>query len=256
MKYKRLYKVVSGNMKKEMFEVENEVLSYVESLKGINDELYRKILIGPTQEDNVKKAVEVLAWGGIVIFYSSATYGLAANAWDKGAIDKIYRIKKRDKNKPLSILTNKNKYKNITNLETDEQKVVEALIDKFCPGYVGIICNKKKDMIPNYVNAGFETINIVCMDMASAMLAEKADFPIAVTSANHSGETPITNALQALECFKEEELIDLFLLGPKSQMGVNTTLVKVTDIKNLEIIRPGPVAGEEIIRVAKKALTS
>ena len=195
---------------------------------------------------NIQRAVTCLKKGGIVLFFSSATYGIAANAWDENAVDKIYKIKKRDQKNPLSIMTNKIKYKNIAYPGNDEQLIVDRLIETFWPGYLGIVCNKNKEAIPDDVNAGFDTINMICMDISSEMLTNAADFPIAITSANYSGFEPVRDAYEAIEQFQNEKLIDLFLLGPNSSVGINTTIVKTTDLHNIEILRQGPVDEAEI----------
>ena len=54
--------------------------------------------------ESVSKAVAVLKKGGVVIFPTDTVYGFLADASDKKAVEKIFKIKKRPKSKALSLL--------------------------------------------------------------------------------------------------------------------------------------------------------
>jgi len=231
----------------DLYKINDDLLDFINSISQNSPELYKKILLGPTEINNINKAVECMRAGGIVIFFSFATYGIAANAWLEESVKKVYEIKYREKNKPLTIMTNKDKYQSIVDLTDDVKSLVSKLTQQFWPGNIGIVCNKNKEQIPDYVNSAFETINMTCMDLSSEMLAQAADFPIAITSANYSGFEPAKDSYMAIDYFKDEEKIDLFLLGPPSPIGMNTTMVKITHPDNLEILREGPLTKEEIL---------
>ena len=51
----------------------------------------------------IKKAALVLKKGGLVAFPTETVYGLGANLLDKKAVGKVYEIKKRPRNKPLTV---------------------------------------------------------------------------------------------------------------------------------------------------------
>jgi tRNA threonylcarbamoyl adenosine modification protein (Sua5/YciO/YrdC/YwlC family) len=52
----------------------------------------------------IKKAVDVLRDGGVIIYPTDTVYGLGCGLSNKKGIEKIYEIKKRDKKKPLSFI--------------------------------------------------------------------------------------------------------------------------------------------------------
>ena len=54
-------------------------------------------------KDDTKLKEDILQ-GKIVVYPTDTIYGLGCNAEDKKAVEKIKQIKKRDKNKPLSII--------------------------------------------------------------------------------------------------------------------------------------------------------
>lgn len=52
----------------------------------------------------IKKAVDVLRGGGVIIYPTDTVYGLGCSLSNKKGIEKIYEIKRRDKKKPLSFI--------------------------------------------------------------------------------------------------------------------------------------------------------
>ena len=52
----------------------------------------------------IKKAVDVLRDGGVIIYPTDTVYGLGCSLSNKKGIEKIYEIKRRDKKKPLSFI--------------------------------------------------------------------------------------------------------------------------------------------------------
>ncbi len=52
----------------------------------------------------IRKAVDILRNGGIVIYPTDTVYGLGCDLFNKSGIEKIYAIKKRNKKQPLSFV--------------------------------------------------------------------------------------------------------------------------------------------------------
>ncbi len=52
----------------------------------------------------IRKAVDVLRGGGIIIYPTDTVYGLGCDLFNKRGIEKIYEIKKRSKKEPLSFV--------------------------------------------------------------------------------------------------------------------------------------------------------
>jgi L-threonylcarbamoyladenylate synthase len=55
------------------------------------------------QQKSINKIVEFLNGGGVVVFPTDTVYGFLADAQNKKAVEKIYKIKKRPKLKPLAV---------------------------------------------------------------------------------------------------------------------------------------------------------
>ncbi|MCM8789511.1 MAG: L-threonylcarbamoyladenylate synthase, partial [Candidatus Omnitrophica bacterium] len=91
---------------------------------------------------HITQAAGVIRNGGLVIIPTDTVYGIAANLFDKKALDKLYKIKQRPKDKPFSILID-NKEK-IGELAFDIPSSAYKLIDKFWPGALTIILRAKQ----------------------------------------------------------------------------------------------------------------
>ena len=134
---------------------------------------------------------QIIKNGGLVIFPTETVYGIGANGLDKNAIKKIYEAKQRPLNKPISLLVS-----NIDMIESVAKDITDieyAIIKKFFPGPLTIIL-KKKEIIPDILTAGSDTIGIRMPANDIALnLINYAGVPIATPSANISGKPSGTN---------------------------------------------------------------
>lgn len=149
----------------------------------------------------------MLAEGKVIIYPTDTLYGLGANAFDEDAIKKVYSIKKRSFDKPISICVPNMRWIRKVAYLNDKQK---EKISKLLPGPYTIIL-EKKDIIPDVLTAGKKKVGIrIPKSKISIELAK--EFPITATSANISGrETPPT----VKEIIKQLKNVDLAIdVGP------------------------------------------
>ena len=194
----------------------------------------------------LKQPAEIIKQGGIVVFPTETVYGIGTNALDEKAVEKLYNIKKRPANKPISLLVAN--IDMINEIAKDITDLEYKLIEKFFPGPFTIIL-KKKDNVPNIVTASQNTVGI---RMPSAEIARKlieyANVPIATPSANISGKPSGTNLTSIIKDF--EGKVDYFIDGGESKLGISSTIVKVVD-GIAYILRQGTITKEQIEEVAK-----
>ena len=55
-------------------------------------------------DNGIKKSVEIIENGGIIVFPTDTVYGIGCNPHDANAVKKIYEIKSRRKTKSLPVL--------------------------------------------------------------------------------------------------------------------------------------------------------
>ena len=91
---------------------------------------------------NYKKISNILKKDGVVVFPTETVYGIGANALSKKAIDKIYKIKKRPREKAINIMVGKKE--DIEKYAYIKSDIERKIIDKLMPGPLTIILNKKE----------------------------------------------------------------------------------------------------------------
>lgn len=200
-----------------------------------------KININNIDKEELKKQAKLLNEGKIVIFPTETVYGLGANALDEDAVGKIFKAKGRPSDNPLIVHIYEKK--EIYKLAKDISEKAEVVMDKFWPGPITIILNKK-EVIPYKTSAGLETVAI---RMPSHPIARKiikyAGVPIAAPSANISGRPSPTKAEHVYE--EMDGRVDGIVLGGDSNFGLESTVLDMTGETPM-ILRPGSITKEAL----------
>ena len=186
----------------------------------------------------IEEAGKVIRNGGTVAFPTETVYGLGANALDDEAVKKIFIAKGRPQDNPLIIHVST---KEISGLVKDVPEVAQKIIDKFWPGPLTVIL-EKKDIIPNVTSANLKTIGIRMPNSEIALkLIELAERPIAAPSANISGRPSPTEVERCVEDLNGR--VDYIIGGESSDIGVESTIVDCTVNPPL-VLRPGGITLE------------
>lgn len=194
--------------------------------------------------DKLKEPAQIIKKGGIVVFPTETVYGIGTNGLDKNAIKKLYEVKQRPLNKPISLLVN-----NIEMIEKIAKNITEVeykLMERFFPGPLTIIL-EKRDIIPDILTSNTNTVGI---RMPSGEIAKKliefAGVPIATSSSNISGKPSGTNITDIKKDF--EGKVDCFIDNGESEIGVPSTVIRIID--NIpHILRQGTISEEEIRKI-------
>ena len=163
--------------------------------------------------------------GKVIALKTDTVYGLVCNAFDKKSTDKIYRIKNRESRKPLSIFV-----KSIDEVEkyVDSKNItsyVKRIMEKYWPGALTIIFNKKDDTFDN-ITSGVSSIGIrIPNDKNLLYILSKIDFPLAQTSCNISGEEEYRNADEIRAKFGDA--VDLIVDGGEVKDNKPSTILSV-----------------------------
>lgn len=189
-----------------------------------------------TDKQVIQKAVRILQTGGVVMHPTETCYGLAVDVRNKEALEKLYKIKLRDANKPVSIL--------VANLEMAQKygefsKKALQLAEKYWPGPLSILVPRTKNL-PKFLNVEQEFVGIRCADhQFSRDLVEAFGFPITTTSANLANQAPLYEA--DLSGFGElVKNIDFVVDGGKIFENKPSTIVKVCG-DMIEVVRQGGI---------------
>jgi len=136
---------------------------------------------------DIRKASDIIKKNGIVIYPTETVYGIGANIFSNTALEKVFAIKKRDKDKPVSVaVSDFGMMEELVYIGEKEKR----FISMFLPGPVTVVL-KKKETVPDILTSGSELVGIrFPAHDTTIKLIQLAGVPITSTSANISGETP------------------------------------------------------------------
>ena len=194
-----------------------------------------------TDYQKLRYPAGIIKNGGIVVFPTETVYGIGTNGLDKDAVKRLYNIKKRPLNKPISLLVSD--FEMIEKVVKDISELEYKIMKKFFPGPLTIILNKK-DIVPDIVTSGGSTVGIRMPDEEiTRKLIEYAGVPIAAPSANISGKPSEIDVQDIIKEFGDK--VDYYIDGGKSKIGIGSTIVKVEN-NTIKILREGSISKKEI----------
>ncbi|MEJ2607821.1 MAG: L-threonylcarbamoyladenylate synthase [Anaerolineales bacterium] len=189
-------------------------------------------------------ALEILQGGGLVAFPTDTVYGLGARVHDARAIQRIFRVKGRMQTKAIPVLLAG--ADEISKIALGLPSNAEQLAGRFWPGPLTIVVWRKPGL-PEALSAE-KTIGLRVPDHRLALGLLTVAGPLAATSANRSGEPSLCTAEDVFTALKGR--IELILDGGKTPGGEPSTVVDCTRAVP-QILRPGPISEEEILRVLR-----
>lgn len=186
--------------------------------------------------------MNLLKDGGVFCYPTETLYGLGCLANNKKAIEKIYEIKKREKEKNFTLLfKDLNMIKNYCN----PTGIDERLISEFSPGPFSILLEAKEESLIN--KEIISDNNEICCRISSHEFVDKlfnfGNFPIISTSANVSGNKNIFLFKTIYNTF--HNLVDSIIDYGDIEESLGSTIVKATK-NGLLIIRKGDLDSNRI----------
>jgi L-threonylcarbamoyladenylate synthase len=189
----------------------------------------------------LNKARQILLTGGLVAFPTESFYGLAVNASDENAINRLFKIKKRRDNSPILVLIPSLEYLN--RYVADVPEIALRLVERFWPGGLTLLF-KAGPEISQLLTAGTGKIGVrISSHPVAAALALAVGSPVTGTSANISGMPGCVSAEEVYASLGSG--VDLILDGGRTKGGKGSTILDVT-VNPPEILREGMVGREDI----------
>lgn len=188
------------------------------------------------KNEKIRKIGETLKQGKIVVFPTETVYGIGVNGLDKKAVRKLYEVKQRPLDKPISLLVSD--FEMIEKVAKDISELEYKIMRKYFPGPLTIVLNKK-DIVPDEVTANGKTVGIRMPDNEDTLkIIKEAGFPIATPSANISGRPSGTNIDMIMKDF--EDKVDLYVDGGESKIGMPSTIIRVEN-NQIKVLRQGSI---------------
>ena len=187
----------------------------------------------------IETAVNTMRQGGLVAFPTDTVYGVGALVFFEAAVQAIYTAKGRPEEKAIPVLLGD--MADLHKVATGMPDKARRLAERFWPGPLTLVV-QKREMVPVAVSPT-DTVGVRIPNHEVARALLRASGPLAVTSANLSGEASPCTAEEVLDQLGGR--IDMILDGGRTPGGVPSTVVDCTQ-EQLTILRGGPINSEEI----------
>ncbi|MFH7859629.1 MAG: L-threonylcarbamoyladenylate synthase [Candidatus Aenigmatarchaeota archaeon] len=194
-------------------------------------------------KDILEEIKNILENNGLIVYPTDTLYALGANALSKEAIKKVFKVKGRDYNKPISIA--------LKNLEEAKKyfafnEIAEKIAKKFLPGPLTIILPSyvlPKELSPTQKFSFRIPENEIALKILNSI-----NFPLTATSANVSGGENPTNIEIAIK--QIGKYIDLILDSGECKYGKPSTVIDLSNGK-IVLVREGIIPIEQLYSFLK-----
>jgi len=190
-------------------------------------------------DNGIKKSVEIIENGGIIVFPTDTVYGIGCNPYNENAVKKIYEIKSREKIKSLPVLA--------YSIDIVKQIVIideftEKIIKKYWPGPLTLILKLKDQKLKKSLNLEDKIAVRIPNSECTLKLLNKCSLLVG-TSANVSGESSFTNPQEGVKNVKN---YDVFVDGGTITSKGESTIIEIEN-EEIRIIREGALKKEDIV---------
>ena len=194
-------------------------------------------------ENIIRETAEALLNGKTAAFPTETVYGIGASIFNENAVLKIYQIKGRPPEKPLSILIGSAEEMDKTAAEIPP--AARRLAEAFWPGPLTLIL-KKRDEISDRVTAGKKTIGLRIPAHPVPLALVRLTGPLACPSANLSVSREPKSAEDVWEDLGGK--VDILIDGGKTELGIPSTIIDLTAVPP-KILRKGGLDMKDIKKI-------
>jgi len=158
---------------------------------------------------DLSKAIKALSNGEIVVYPTDTLYGLGADIYNNDAVKKVFKIKKRHPNDPLSIAVSD--FKELKKLAYTD-KNTQILAKSFLPGKLTLILYKK-NCVSDIITGNLDKVAVRIPNNKIALELLSNFGPLTATSANIHGLKTPSNIRDIKMQFKEEDIATCIDIG-------------------------------------------
>ncbi len=196
-----------------------------------------------TRSDAVAAAVAAVKSGRLAVMPTDTVYGIGADAFDSRAVAALLAAKGRGRDMPVGVLVGS--WHTIDGLVLYVPDTARELVRAFWPGALSLVVQQAPSLQWDLGDArGTVMLRMPLQPVALELLRQTG--PMAVSSANISGQPPATTAAEAQR--QLGDLVDVYLDGGPSPQQAASTIVDLTGPAP-RILREGPVGAQAIADV-------
>ena len=192
----------------------------------------------------IRRAAEALSKGGVFAIPTDTLYGLAADALNPDALDRVYAAKGRPADMPLPVLVSGwEQSLQVATVSSEIEALARGLAEAYWPGSLTMVLPAAPGL-PRRLTAGRDTVAVRMPDHpVPRALADALGRPITGTSANRSGEPDITDP-DELRRVLAPRVDGIIVSGPKPVGGASTIVAVSGD--GIRLLREGVLPYERV----------
>lgn len=200
------------------------------------------------RELGLRAAENAVKGGRLVVIPTDTVYGLGCDAFDNDAVQKLLETKHRGPDMPVPVLVGS--WDTIQGLAMQFSNHARLLVEAFWPGGLSIVVEQAPSLPWNLGDTRGTVMLRMPLDAVAIELLRKTG-PMAVSSANISGQPPATTAAAAREQLAGN--VNVYLDGGECAQGVPSTIVDLTRPVP-RILREGAISAQQIADVLGVAI--
>ncbi len=192
------------------------------------------------REEGMALAVKAAKSGRLVVMPTDTLYGLGCDAFDNDAVASLLATKHRGPDMPVPVLVGS--WDTVKGLVASLDDTAQTLIEAFWPGGLSIVVPQAPSLPWNLGDTrGTVMLRMPLHPIAIELLREVG--PMAVSSANISGQTPPTTAIAAKQ--QLGKAVTVYLDGGEAEVGKPSTIIDLSGSRPY-LLREGALSAEQI----------
>lgn len=198
----------------------------------------------------VAAAIRAVRRGALVVLPTDTVYGLGCDAFSPEAVTALLAAKGRGRELPVPVLVGS--LSTLSGVSAQTGGVVSDLVEAFWPGGLTLVCRQQPSLHWDLGDAGGTVaVRMPLHPVAIEVLRETG--PMAVSSANRSGQPPARSGGQARD--QLGEAVAVYLDSDPTDDDVPSTIVDVTGPVP-RVLRAGAVSLELLREVAPTTVSA
>lgn len=190
-------------------------------------------------------AVDAVQRGAVIVLPTDTVYGVGADAFNPTAVAAVLAAKGRGRQMPPPVLIPN--LRTVDGLARDVPESARALMEALWPGALTVIVHAQPSLAWD-LGETHGTVALRMPDHGAALALLSRTGPLAVTSANRTGEPAATTADDARA--QLGDAVAVYLDGGDSPLGTASTIVDATDPAGLRVVRDGGVSRDRLVEIA------
>ncbi|MBW2561875.1 MAG: threonylcarbamoyl-AMP synthase [Deltaproteobacteria bacterium] len=204
-----------------------------------------------SDEASIIKAATIMREGGVIAYPTETFYGLGADIRNERALEKLYAIKGRGFDKPISIIIGSRE--DLARFTQEITPAAAVIMDRFWPGGVTLLFQAAHGLSER-LTARTGKIGIrLSSNLVATLLAQNLSGAITATSANRSGRGECISVQEVIAAMGES--VDAVIDGGRTAGGAGSTIVDTT-VDPPVVIREGIISSSELYREIREVQKS